>query len=75
MRYKGSRNYRLPEPIYKMQLRFWASIREMIKGGAEMTYNDIGDPYFRKFGHRITKKKMLDRRGVDFDENGFAINK
>tara|TARA_R110000744_G_scaffold7342_3_gene25303 strand:+ start:3377 stop:3604 length:228 start_codon:yes stop_codon:yes gene_type:complete len=75
MRYKSSKNYRLPKPIYKMQLTFWASIRQMIINGAEMTYNDIGDPYFKKFGHRITKKKMLDRRGVGFNENGFAINK
>jgi hypothetical protein len=73
MRKTGYVNYsRLPKSRLTEELEFWRSVEEMIIKGETIIYNYIGDEFLSRFGYRVTKKYMCDKRHICFNESGIA---
>ena len=53
---------------------FWLEIKKMISDGRELFYNDIGDPFYDKFGFRASKERMK-KKSVFFKDGVACFDK
>lgn len=56
-----SRFYKRPHSSEAMQRTFWIEIKKMISDGKNLSYNDIGDVFYKKFTFRISKDSMIKK--------------